>query len=197
MATSRMRRVTLLGAFEIVEDNESPIRDGLFLGSRREGRGFVLETSRENIEQIVTAANPGIPGLPKRLPASLGRFLEELDCSLLRVELKPIGPIIDPAEGTFVQGMLVLRTPRGRVRRIPMTATEAIQVAVVEALPMLASLDLLQLDVSQFIDEIDQLTDRYNQDTDDFRSFVDNVTASDFARYSRHRGDLPPEEPEA
>lgn len=193
-----MRRVTLLGAFEIVEDVESPVRDGIFLGSRREGRGFVLETSRENIEQIVSAANPVLPpGVPQRLPLSLGSFLSELDCALIRVELKPIGQIVDPVEGTFVQGILVLRTPRGRVRRVLMTATEAIQIAMVEGLPMLAALDLLQLDVSQFIDELDALNDRYNQETDDFRSFVDNVTASDFARYLKHQGDPPPEEPEA
>lgn len=190
-----MRRVTLLGAFEIVEDAESPGRDGVFLGSRREGRGFVLETSRENLEQIITAANPGLPpGMPQRLPQSLGPLLAELDCGLLRIELKPIGKMADPAEGTFVQGILVLRTPKGRVRRLPMTATEAIQVAIVEGLPMLAALELLQLDVSQFIDEIDEITDRYNQDTDEFRSFVDNVTASDFARYLKQEGDPPPEE---
>jgi hypothetical protein len=193
-----MRRVTLLGAFEIVEDVESPVRDGIFLGSRREGRGFVLETSRENIEQIVTAANPVLPpGVPQRLPLTLGAFLDELDCALIRIELKPLGKIVDPTEGTFVQGILVLRTPRGRVRRVLMTATEAIQIAIVEGLPMLASLDLLQLDVSQFIDEIDQINEQNNQDTDDFRSFVDNVTASDFARYLKHQGDPPPEEPEA
>jgi hypothetical protein len=193
-----MRRVTLLGAFEIVEEVESPVRDGIFLGSRREGRGFVLETSRENIEQIVTAANLAVPpGVPQRLPQSLGSFLAELDCALIRVELRPIGTPEDPAEGTFVQGMLVLRTPRGRVRRLPMTATEAIQIAIVESIPMLAALELLQLDVSQFIDEIDALNDRYNQDMDDFRTFVDNVTASDFARYLKHKGDTPPEEPEA
>jgi len=193
-----MRRVTLLGAFEIVEDVESPVRDGIFLGSRREGRGFVLETSRENIEQIVTASNPVMPpGMPQRMPLTLGALLAELECVLIRVELKPIGKVVDPTEGTFVQGTLVLRTPRGRVRRLLVTATEAIQVAIVEGLPMLASLDLLQLDVSQFIDEIDALNDRYNQDTDEFRTFVDNVTASDFARYLKHQGDPPPEEPEA
>lgn len=194
-----MRRVTLLGAFEIVEDVESPVRDGIFLGSRREGRGFVLETSRENIEQIVMAANPGMPpGAPLRLPQALGSFLSELDCGLIRIELKPIGEVDDAGEGTFVQGFLVLRTPRGRVRRLRMTATEAIQVAIVEELPILAALDLLQLDVSQFIDEIDALNDRYNQDTDEFRSFVDNVTASDFARYLKRQDEgHPPEEPEA
>lgn len=191
-----MRRVTLLGAFEIVEDIETPVRDGLFLGSRREGRGFVLETSRENIEQIVTAASPMIPGVPQRLPLTLGAFLEDMDCALIRVELKPIGPIDDPTEGTYVQGYLVLRTPKGRVRRLMMTATEAIQVAIVEGLPMLASLDLLQLDVSQFIDEIDALNARYNQEADEFRSFVDNVTASDFARYLKRQQE-PPEDPEA
>lgn len=193
-----MRRVTLLGAFEIVEEVESPVRDGIFLGSRREGRGFVLETSRENIEQIVTAGNPAaLGGMPLRLPQSLGSFLAELDCALIRIELRPIGTPIDPTEGTFVQGMLVLRTPRGRVRRIPMTATEAIQIALFEGIPMLAALELLQLDVSQFIDEIDALNDRYNQDTDDFRTFVDNVTATDFARYHKQGGENPPEEPEA
>ncbi len=193
-----MRRVTLLGAFEIIEDAESPVRDGIFLGSRREGRGFVLETSRENVEQIVTAANPILPpGSPQRLPLSLGSFLGELECALIRIELKPIGKVMDPTEGTFVQGVLVLRTPRGRVRRIPMTATEAIQIAIVEGLPMLAALELLQLDVSQFIDEIDAISDRQSQESDDFRSFIDSVTATDFARYLKHQGDPPPEEPEA
>ena len=49
----KLRKVTLLGAFEIqTEGGDAPVRDGLILGSRREQRGFVLETTRDNVEQL-------------------------------------------------------------------------------------------------------------------------------------------------
>lgn len=181
MAT-KMRRVSLLGAFEIAEEVDSPVRDGIILGSRREQKGFVLDTSRENIEQIVSAASDPVTGTPLRLAQTLGTLLQNLECDLLRVELKPLMPMDEETEESFVQGCLVLRKEK-KVMRLKMSATEAIQVAIAQDIPMLASLDLLQLDVSQFLDEIDEVSDRYTQETNEFKNFVDHVTASDFVKY--------------
>ncbi|MGE5706707.1 MAG: hypothetical protein ACM3YO_00100 [Bacteroidota bacterium] len=191
-----MRRVSLLGAFEISAEVDAPVRDGLILGSRREQRGFVLDTSRENIEQIVSAASPPVKGAPLRLAQTLGKTLNDLGCTLLRVELKPLGVLLpmleeevdeeeeDLDEENYVQGFLVFRREK-KVGRLKMTATEAIQIAIAEDIPMLAATDLLQLDVSQFLDEIDEFSDRYTQETNEFKSFVDNVKASDFSKYLR------------
>lgn len=190
MAT-KMRRVSLLGAFEIAEEVDSPVRDGIILGSRREQKGFVLDTSRENIEQIVSAASDPVIGTPIRIAQTLGTVLQDLGCLLLRVELKPLIPMDEETEESFVQGCLVLRKEK-RVMRMKMSATEAIQVAIAQDIPMLASLDLLQLDVSQFLDEIDEVSDRYTQETNEFKNFVDHVTASDFVKYLNK--DTPPEE---
>jgi hypothetical protein len=180
-----MRRVSLLGAFEISAEVDAPVRDGLILGSRREQMGFVLDTSRDNIEQIVSAAGPPALGAPLRLAVTLGTVLTELGCSLLRVELKPIGPTDGEEDESYVQGFLVFRKEK-KVKRLKMTATESIQVALAEDIPMLASLDLLQLDVSQFLDEIDEFSDRYVQETNEFKSFVDSVKASDFEKYLKN-----------
>ncbi len=186
---NRMRRVALLGAFEISPDLDPPVRDGIILGSRREQRGFVLETSRENIEQIVSASTPGaMEGFPQRLTISVGSLLERLGAVLLRVELKPLTPLEGKdANGSYVQGVLVFRDTDRRIQRLNMTATEAIQVAIAQKLPILAAADLLQLDVSQFLDEIDEFTDKYRQEASDFKSFVDSVTASDFAKYLKRK----------
>lgn len=192
---SKMRRVSLLGAFEISAEVDAPVRDGLILGSRREQRGFVLDTSRENIEQIVSAASPPVKGAPLRLAQTLGKTLNDLGCTLLRVELKPLGVLLpmveegddeeeDLEDENYVQGFLVFRREK-KVSRLKMTATEAIQIAIAEDIPMLAATDLLQLDVSQFLDEIDEFSDRYVQETNEFKSFVDNVKASDFSKYLR------------
>lgn len=190
MAT-KMRKVSLLGAFEIAPEEGIPMRDGLILGSRRDRRGFVLETSRESIEQILSASNPEAnEGFPVRLPLSIGPFLESLGGILLRSELRPVGKGVG-LDGAYVQGALVFRSPEGRIKRLPMTATEAIQVAVAQGLPILAAFDLLMLDVAQFMEEIG---DAEGQEKQAFKSFVDNVTASDFAQYMRDRGDEPKED---
>lgn len=187
-----MRQVALLGAFEIAPELETPVRDGLILGSRRDSRGFVIETSRENIELIVTASNPTVvEGMPKRLTLSVGPMLERLGGDLLRVELRSIEPVTGDAGGSYVQGFLVVRMPAKRPMRLSMTATEAIQVAIAHRIPMLAETSLLQLDVSQFLDEIDSFTTQVEAETDEFRSFVDNVTATDFARYLKDHPDAP------
>lgn len=183
---SKMRRVSLLGAFEIAAEADPAVRDGLILGSRRDAKGFVLETSRENIEQIVSASTPA-QGVPERLTQSLVPMLERLACEPVRVELRPMIPIEGDANGSFVQGLLIFKGG-GRTQRLKMTATEAIQVAIACQLPMLAAAELLQLDVSQFLAEIDEVTEQYEQETESFRSFVDTVTATDFAQYlEEHR----------
>ncbi|HEY9721020.1 MAG TPA: hypothetical protein V6D47_03350 [Oscillatoriaceae cyanobacterium] len=189
----RMRRVSLLGAFEIQAESEPPVRDGLILGSRREQRGFVLETSRENIEQIVSIVQPPKPGMPQRLTSALGKTLGELGYALVRVELIPL-PLAAAAElegyGSYVQGWLVFKSGERRLKRLAMTATESIQVALAENLPMLADSELLQLNMAQFIEELDDFSRAHREDTTDFRTFVNTVTASDFARFyeSMERG---------
>ncbi len=190
-----MRRVSLLGAFEISPELEPPVRDGIILGSRREQRGFVLETSRENIEQIVSASTPGaLEGYPERLTLSIGIVLEKLGGVLMRVELKPLAPLEgkDP-NGSYVQGVLVFRDAARKVQRLNMTATEAIQVAIAYKLPILADADLLQLDVSQFLNEIDEFSDKFHAESDEFKAFVDQVKASDFAKYLKRKGPDSPE----
>lgn len=188
----KLRQVALLGAFEIAAELETPVRDGLILGSRRDSRGFVIETSRENIELIVTASNPTVTeGLPKRLTLSVGPMLERLGAELLRVELRTAGPEATEAGGSYVQGFLVLRMPEKRPLRLSMAATEAIQVAIAHRLPMMAEASLLSLDVSQFLDEIDTFTTQVEAENDEFRSFVDSVTPTDFARYLKDHPDAP------
>jgi len=82
----------------------------------------------------------------------------------VRVELVPLP--MDPANkeegyGAYVQGWLVFRPEERpgnghrRLSRLPMTATESIQVAVGGGLPIMAASELLQLNVGQFLDEID------------------------------------------
>ena len=184
----KMRKVSLLGAFEISPEEGLPIRDGLILGSRRDRKGFVLETNRESIEQILSASNPEAnEGFPVRLPLAIGPFMEQMGFILLRAELKPVGKEVG-ADGAYVQGALVFRTTDSRIRRLLMTATEAIQVAIAQGLPILAAQDLLMLDVAQFLVEIDEAGAEALEEKKAFKSFVDNVTASDFAQYFRDRG---------
>lgn len=192
---NRLRRVSLLGAFEISPELEPPVRDGIILGSRREQRGFVLETSRENIEQIVSASTPGaMDGYPERLTISVGAMLERLGGVLMRVELRPLTPLEGKdANGSYVQGALVFRDTGRKVQRVNMTATEAIQVAIAHKLPILADSELLQLDVSQFLSEIDEFSDKYHAESDEFKAFVDQVKASDFAKYLRRKRSDSPE----
>lgn len=191
----KLRQVALLGAFEIAPELETPVRDGLILGSRRDSRGFVIETSRENIELIVTASNPAVTeGLPKRLTLSVGPMLERLGAELLRVELRSVAYDAGDSgssEGTYVQGFLVLRLLGRRPLRLSMTATEAIQVAIAHRMPMMAEVSLLTLDVSQFLDEIDTFATQVEAEKDEFRSFVDSVTPTDFARYLKDHPDAP------
>lgn len=189
----KLRKVSLLGAFEIQsEGGEVPVRDGLILGSRREQRGFVLETSRESIEQIVAVAGVPAPGLPRRLTTAIGPLLETLGHALMRVELQPM-PIPAEAEeegyGSYVQGWLVFKNGTRRANKLAMSATEAIQVAIATGLPMMASVDLLQLNVSHFLNEIDEMSQNQQQETQQFHKFLDNVTATDFARFYEERSD--------
>jgi hypothetical protein len=194
---SKFRKVTLLGAFEIQTEGEVPVRDGLILGSRREQRGFVLETSRESIEQIVAVAGTPNPSVPRRMAIAVGPLLENLGYELMRVELHPM-PIPEGAEeegyGSYVQGSLVFRHESGKYRsqRLEMTATEAILVAIATGLPMMAAYELLQLNVSHFLAEIDEMSQTQQQEAQQFHKFLDNVTATDFARFYEQRGDEPP-----
>jgi len=192
---TKMRRVALLGAFEIAPELDPPVKDGIILGSRRDHRGFVLETSRENIEQIVSASVPPdeLP-VPVRLPLAVGPMIERLGGELVRVELRPTAMNGDDPNGAFVQGSLLFRPRGGRLTRLAMTATEALQVAISQRLPILADARLLQLDVSQFLSEIDAVSQEAQVDAQEFKHFVDNVTASDFSQYLRKREQEPPEE---
>lgn len=197
-----LRKVTLLGAFEIQATETHAVRDGLILGSRREKRGFVLETGRESIEQIVAlqhqAQRPLRPR-PRRLVASVGAALEALGCELMRVELLAM-PIPDAeAEdgyGDYVQGQLIYRRyDERRSRKLALTATEAIQLAIADSLPMHADTKLLTLNVSHFLEEIDTFSAQHQQEAKQFRSFVDGVTATDFARfYEAHQDHETPDE---
>jgi hypothetical protein len=183
---AKMRRVSLLGAFEIQAEVEPPVRDGLILGSRREQLGFVIETSRESIEHIVALVAPPRPGMPRRLMATIGEALEELGSELLRVELIPLPPAPDDQKegyGAYVQGYLVHRPEGRKARKLPMTATEAIQIALREGLPMMAEASLLQLDVAQLLQDMDRMHDAHSRDARKFHSFVNRVTATDFQRF--------------
>lgn len=183
---AKMRRVSLLGAFEIQAEIEPPLRDGLILGSRREQLGFVIETSRESIEHIVALVAPPRVGMPRRLTASLGETLEELGCELLRVELIPLPTAPEDLKegyGAFVQGYLVFRPEGRKARRLPITATEAIQVALREGLPMMAEASLLQLDVAQLLQDMDRVQNAHTRDARQFQTFVNKVTATDFQRF--------------
>ncbi|MDB5100694.1 MAG: hypothetical protein JWM80_5115 [Cyanobacteria bacterium RYN_339] len=197
---NKMRKVSLLGAFEIQAEADPPVRDGLILGSRREQLGFVLETSRENIEQIVAIAAPAKPGLPMRLASALGPMLETMGYVLRRVELIPL-PLEDELKeegyGSYVQGWLVYGNEGSRKsRRLAMTATESIQVALAAGLPIMASVDLLQLNVSQFLGELDEANTQQSQETRKFHAFVENITATDFQRfYEEKLSDGDEEEP--
>jgi hypothetical protein len=195
---SKKRRVALLGAFEIQSEDDAPTRDGLILGSRREALGFVIETSRESIEHIVSLIAPPRPGLPTRLTASLGELLESLGCELLRIELEPVtAEEPEPKEGygSYVQGWLLFRHEARRARRLALTATEAIQLALRQGLPMLADTELLRLDVTQLLEDMDQIQSARARDARKFHSFVSRVTATDFQRFYESlrgkRGDEP------
>lgn len=193
----KMRKVSLLGAFEIQAESEPPVRDGLILGSRREQRGFVLETSRENIEQIVASATPARPGLPQRLAVSVGKTLSGLGYELVRVELLALPGSAETEEegyGAYVQGWLIFKNGSRKRHRLAMTATESIQVAIAENIPIMADYELLQLNVSQFLQEIDELQEQQQHETMQFQDFVENVTATDFKRFYEERGDGPPPE---
>lgn len=196
----KFRKVSLLGAFEIQTEGEVPVRDGLILGSRREQRGFVLETSRESIEQIVAVAGQSQSALPQRMAIAIGPLLESLGHELLRVELQPM-PIPPEAEeegyGSYVQGWLVFKNGGRKSGRLAMSATEAIQVSIATGLPMMAALELLQLNVSHFLAEIDELSENQQNETQQFHTFIDNVTATDFARFYEARGDKPDKDDEA
>jgi hypothetical protein len=94
-------------------------------------------------------------------------------------------PVDEEGFGSYVQGWLVFRQSEGdrKLKRLAMSATESIQVALAENLPMMADSELLQLNMSQFMDEIDEFSKSHREETAEFRSFVDKVTASDFARF--------------
>jgi hypothetical protein len=189
----KLRKVTLLGAFEIqTEGSDTPVRDGLILGSRREQRGFVLETSRESIEQIVSIAGASQGGIPRRLATAVGPLLDELGYELMRIELQAL-PIPAEAEeegyGAYVQGWLIFRGHGRRSAKLAMTATEAIQVSIATGLPMMAAYELLQLNVSHFLAEIDEMSENHAEDAQQFHTFIDNVTATDFARFYEAKGD--------
>jgi hypothetical protein len=210
----KLRKVALLGAFEIDGETDPPLRDGLILGSRRERKGFVLETSRENVEQIVTLSAPARPDLPLRLTITVGKVLEQLGHELVRIELIPLAalapapvpaPEIEEAkpketpeaeteegQGYFVQGWLVFRNGGRKLHRLPMTATESIQVAITEGLPIMAAYELLQLNVAQLFEEIDAFSHYQFKETEKFHSFVNNVKASDFTRFYEGRSQSPP-----
>lgn len=192
----KKRRVSLLGAFEIQAEGGIPVRDGLILGSRREQLGFVIETSRESIEHIVSLIAPPRTGLPMRLTASLGETLEALGCVLLRVELEslPVG-IGDEKEGygAYVQGFLVYRSEGRRSKRLAMTATEAIQVALRQGIPLMAAEELLQLDVTQLLHDMDNMQQERERDDRQFHSFVSRVTATDFQRFYEKHHRRPPD----
>ena len=197
---NKMRKVSLLGAFEIQAEADPPVRDGLILGSRREQLGFVLETSRENIEQIVAIAAPQKPGLPLRLASALGPTLEDLGYKLRRVELVPLPldeELKEEGYGSYVQGWLVFGEDGSRkTRRLAMTATESIQVALAAGLPIMASVELLQLNVSQFLGELDEANAEATRDARTFHAFVENITATDFQRfYEKRLSDGDEEEP--
>lgn len=195
----KKRRVSLLGAFEIQAEEDQPSRDGLILGSRREQLGFVIETSRESIEHIVALIAPPRPGLPTRLTASLGELLETLGCELVRVELEPVHheePEPKEGYGAYVQGWLLYRRDGRRVSRLAMTATEAIQFALRQGLPMFAAADLLRLDVTQLLEDMDHLHNERARDARKFHSFVNKVTATDFQRFYEKRRQQPGDAPE-
>lgn len=186
-----MRRVTLLGAFEIEgeADPEPAMRDGLILGSRREQRGFVLETTRDNVEQILALGDAPRTDLPTRLAAGLGPTLRELGYELKRVELVPFA---HPAgAGGYVQGTLFFKGEGRKFHKLPMTATEAIHLAIYEDLPMWAARELLQLNVSPILDELDAYSSQVEQEAKRFRTFVNSVTATDFARFYEGHADGP------
>lgn len=190
---AKMRRVSLLGAFEIQSEADPPLRDGLILGSRREQLGFVIETSRETIEHLVSLVGSPSPGLPRRLTSAIGDTLQELGCELIRVELVPL-PIAAEEEkegyGAYIQGWLAYRPTGQKLRRIALTATEGIQVALREGLPMLADASLLQLDVAQLLQDMNQLQTVQQRETRKFHSFLDKVTATDFERFWEQRREI-------
>ncbi|MEB3284302.1 MAG: hypothetical protein VKN33_03335 [Candidatus Sericytochromatia bacterium] len=193
---NRKRRVSLLGAFEIQAEGGVPVRDGLILGSRREQLGFVIETSRESIEHIVALIAPPRAGLPLRLTASLGDVLESLGCELLRVELEPLPTEkqdVKEGYGAYVQGFLIFRNEGRRSRKLAMTATEAIQVALRQGVPLMAAEELLQLDVTQLLQDMDNMHHERERDDRQFHSFVSRVTATDFQRFYEKHHRRPPD----
>lgn len=198
-----LRKVMLLGAFELQSDEES--RDGIILGSRRKALGFVLETSRENLEQIVAMARPLRTDLPIRATAGIGMGLQRLGLNLLRVELRPIPDQEEwpGQDGRFVQGYLVVREANRKLLRFPMTAAEAIQVAMANGLSIMAAEELLQVRVGRFLAEAEAAAAQHQGEAQAFSSFVKDVTPADFQRHyealrPESPSDRPPsEEPEA
>lgn len=167
-------------------DPQGKRREGLILGSRKELTGFVLETSREALEQIIamTATLDPTQG-PNRLATGIVPLIERLGGVALRLELKPLGGIKATLQsGALIVGALVYRDNAGKLQRLGLTALEAIQVALASRLPLLAESALLQIDVGSL------MTHGMADDEGDegaFRNFVANVTATDFANYLRRQ----------
>lgn len=187
----------LLGAFEVHGEDESQQRDGLILGSRRQALGFVLETSRENMEQIVSLARPLRPGQPLRATAGLGPGLMRLGAELLRVELVPLPgqELVSMEEGRYVQGQLVVRSGARKLVRFPMTAAEAIQVAMANGLNILAAQELLQVRVGRFLAEAEAAAAAHEEEEQAFSDFVRQVSPADFSRHMEGRQGEGPQGP--
>jgi len=183
--SQRLRRVALLGAFEMPRDSQGKRREGLILGSRKELLGFVLETNREAIEQIITLAALLDPAFgPPRMAVGVVPALERLGAVALRLELKPLGGIKAVQNGgAVVHGALVYRDTAGKLQRLALTAIEAIHVALASRLPLLADSALLQIDVAPLLG--DAQVEEGNEE--DFKAFVANVTATDFTNYLRRQ----------
>jgi hypothetical protein len=159
----------------------------------------VIETSRESIEHIVSLIAPPRPGLPTRLTASLGDVLESLGCERVRIELEPVAdeePEPKEGYGSYVQGWLMFRHEGRRAKRLALTATEAIQLALRQGLPMLADTELLRLDVTQLLEDMDQIQTARARDARKFHSFLSRVTATDFQRFYETLRGKPGEGPE-
>lgn len=183
--SQRLRRVALLGAFEMPRDSQGKRREGLILGSRKELLGFVLETNREAIEQIITLSALLDPAFgPPRMAAGIVPALERLGAVALRLELKPLGGIKAVQNGgAVVHGALVYRDTASKLQRLALTAIEAIHVALASRLPLLADSALLQIDVAPLLG--DAQVEEGNEE--DFKAFVANVTATDFTNYLRRQ----------
>lgn len=195
-----LRKVLLLGAFEVQGDDEGSSRDGLILGSPRQAMGFVLETSREHMEHIVALAKPRGPRWPLRATMGLGPGLLHMGAELVRVELRalPGQDRVPMQEGRFIQGFLVARHGARKLVRFPMTAAEAIQVAMANGLSIMASPELLQLQVGSFLAQAEEALSQRQVEEKAFADFVKKVTPADFRkRFEAMGGSLtPPDEEE-